>query len=61
MNSMLLYLFTLLDLVPTKPITYNPGKADPTVQVIVIIILILFLAFVGYLIWKSIRDKRKDD
>lgn len=33
---------------------------DPATKAILIVVLVLFLAFIGYLIWKSIRDKKND-
>ena len=62
MNLMLLYVFTFLDLVPPQPVTIPMNQnVDPTTKIIVVCVLIFFLAFIGYLIWKSIRDKREDD
>ena len=62
MNLFLLYVFTFLDLVPPQPVTIPMNQTvDPITKIIAVGVLILFLAFIGYLIWKSIRDKRKDD
>jgi len=37
--------------------SFSMGEVDPVTKVIVIIVLLFFLAFIGYLIWKSLRKK----
>jgi len=37
--------------------SFSMGEVDPATKVIVIVILIAFLSFVGYLIWNSIKKK----
>ena len=47
---------TLLD------VAYGPsifvGEIDPVTKGLVIVILLLFLSFVGYLIWKSLKKDK---
>lgn len=52
------FYFPFLDLAPINPVI-NHGTTSPETKAIIIGILVVFLAFVGYLIWKAIR--RKDD
>ena len=40
--------------------SFSMGETDPATKAILIVVLVLFLAFVGYLIWKSIRKKDDD-
>lgn len=54
----LLYRLSFLD-VAYSPMGSYVGETSPATKAILLAILVLFLAFVGYLIWKSIR--RKDD
>ena len=35
--------------------SFSMAEVDPATKVIVIVILIAFLSFVGYLIWNSIK------
>lgn len=49
------YPFSFLD-VAFGP-SFSAGEIDPVTKGIVVIILILFLGFVGYLIWKSLQKK----
>lgn len=56
--STLLYPLSLLD-VAYSPMGSYVGETSPATKAILLAILILFLAFVGYLIWKSIQ--RNDD
>ena len=37
--------------------SFSMGEVDPATKVIVIIILVLFLAFVGWLIYNSLKKK----
>ena len=37
--------------------SFSMGEIAPATKVILIIVLIAFLGFVGYLIWNSIRKK----
>lgn len=37
--------------------SFSMGEIDPTTKVLVIVVLIAFLGFVGYLIWNSLRKK----
>ncbi len=53
----LFYPFSFLD-VAFGP-SFSVGEIDPVTKGIVVIILILFLGFVGYLIWKSLQKKDK--
>ena len=53
----LLHQFALLD-VAFGP-SFSMGEVDPVTKVIVIVVLIAFLVFIGYLIWNSIRRKDK--
>lgn len=54
----LLHRLSLLD-VAYSPMGSYMGETSPATKAILLVVLVLFLAFVGYLIWKSIR--RKDD
>jgi len=53
----LLHQITLLD-VAFGP-SFSMGEVDPVTKGIVIVVLIAFLVFIGYLIWNSIRRKDK--
>lgn len=57
MNS----LFSLWNRLSFLDVAYGPsifvGEIDPVTKALVIVILILFLAFVGYLIYNSIKRK----
>ena len=35
--------------------SFSMGEIDPATKVIVIIVLVAFLGFVGYLIWNSLK------
>lgn len=50
-------LFPFLDVAigPSFSGNMDPSNIDPVTKAIVIVVLALFLAFVGYLIWKSLR------
>ena len=37
--------------------SFSMGEVDPATKVIVILILVLFLAFVGWLIYNSLKKK----
>lgn len=37
----------------------NVDTIDPVTKVILVAVLVIFLAFVGYLIWKSLQKKDK--
>lgn len=54
----LLYRLALLD-VAFGP-SFSMGEVDPATKVILIVVLVAFLGFVGYLIWQSIRRKKDD-
>lgn len=61
--------FSLWTLFPFLDVAFGPSFSsdvdastfDPVTKGILIAVLVLFLAFVGYLIWKSIKDKRDDN
>lgn len=54
---------TLLQKIALLDVAFGPsfsmGEVDPVTKVIVIVVLIAFLVFIGYLIWNSIRRKDK--
>ncbi len=56
-------LFSLWTLLPFLDMASTPSifvhKPDPAKVAFIIVVLVLFLAFIGYLIWKSIRDKKE--
>lgn len=56
--SIFLYPFSLLD-AAVSPMGSFVGETSTATKIILLVILILFLAFVVYLIWNSIR--KKDD
>ena len=37
--------------------SFSMGEVDPATKVIVLVILVLFLAFVGWLIYNSLKKK----
>ena len=37
--------------------SFSMGEIDPATKVIVIVVLVAFLGFVGYLIWNSRKKK----
>lgn len=51
--------FPLLDLAigPSFSGNISGDALDPATKVILIAVLVIFLAFVGYLIWKSLQRK----
>lgn len=51
------FCFPFLDLAPIGPVI-NHGTTSPETKAIIIGLLVVFLAFVGYLIWKAIKNKR---
>lgn len=54
---------TLLQKIALLDVAFGPsfsmGEVDPVTKGIVIVVLIAFLVFIGYLIWNSIRRKDK--
>jgi len=54
---------TLLHQIALLDVAFGPsfsmGEVDPVTKGIVIVVLIAFLGFVGYLIWKSLQKKDK--
>ena len=38
--------------------SFSMGEVDPATKVIVIVILIAFLGFIGYLIWNSLKKDK---
>lgn len=53
-------LFPFLDLVITPPpeITTPTGEPSPAMSPVPIIVLVLFLIFIGYLIWNALKKKK---
>ena len=54
-------IFPFLDVAigPSFSSNLNGDSIDPITKIILIAILVIFLAFVGYLIWKSLQKKDK--
>ena len=52
---------TLLDVAigPSFSGSFDGDSIDPITRVILIVVLVLFLVFIGYLIWKSLQNKNK--
>lgn len=50
------FLIPFLDLVP---MTHNFGTTSPETKVVILAVLAIFLAFVGYLLWRTLRKKDK--
>ncbi|MBO5353779.1 MAG: hypothetical protein J6A77_10830 [Lachnospiraceae bacterium] len=48
--------FPFLDVI-YEPMTFNLGVTSPETKVIVIVVLLLFLVFTGYLIWNVLKKK----
>lgn len=38
--------------------SFSMGEIDPATKVIVIVVLVAFLGFVGYLIWNSLKKDK---
>ena len=38
--------------------SFSMGEIDPATKVIVIVVLIAFLGFVGYLIWNTLKKEK---
>lgn len=53
--------FPFLDVAfgPSFSSNVNAETIDPVTKTILIAVLVIFLAFVGYLIWKSLQKKDK--
>jgi len=53
--------FPFLDVAfgPSFSSNIDGDTIDPATKVILIVVLIFFLAFVGYLIWKSLKNNDK--
>ena len=56
LSSLLKHQLALLD-VAFGP-SFSMGEIDTGTKVILIAVLVIFLAFVGYLIWNTLRKKK---